>query len=242
MLKQLEKTSSRSANTRKGHGDIERADPYSFQVAHRRLAWVFRASVVVNVCLAFIVVSLSATITTLVPLRETRIALIKADPADDRLYQVKPVMQYTDGFRLAMESAARNFVRSLLEIDVTTQKVRWDHARQLSEAKFWNGWLDSHAGRVNDAIKDGLTRQIFIETSDQLEQRQHEWLIAVDFSQTDRFYDEISEEKSLRAYVRLVTRPQRVSEEQRFENPLGITVLDVTVKHRGPVAQETNQT
>ena len=215
--------------------DRHTADPYSFQIAHRRLAWAFRTSVVTNICLAFICVSLSATVSALLPLQDTRIALIKADPADDRIFAVEQVSSDTDGLRLALESAARHYVRALLEIDNATQKSRWDHARLYSSADFWNAWLDDHTDRVTDALADGLVRAIEIETSNQLEQRDNEWLVAVDFRQVDRYGADAPDERSLRAYVQMQTNTQRVPAPRRFDNPLGITVLNVTVKHRGPV-------
>ncbi|MBL4748793.1 MAG: hypothetical protein JKY17_08620, partial [Magnetovibrio sp.] len=36
-----------------GHAAIVEADPYSFRIAHRRLAWMLRMSVGLNVVLGF---------------------------------------------------------------------------------------------------------------------------------------------------------------------------------------------
>lgn len=222
--------SARQSSRAVGRREANRANPFAFEIAHRRLAWSFRICVFALICVTAIAVSLSATIAALLPLRETRVALIKADPADDRLYQVLPVAQQTDGFRLAMESAARNYVRSLLEIDGPTQAVRWKASRLLTDGKFWAKWHDAHASRVRRALEDGIEREVLIESSHQIERRPNEWLVAVDFMQVDKQLGEITQERRQRAYVRLVTRPQRVSESQRFENPLGITVLEITVK------------
>ena len=216
---------------------VHDADPYSFQVAHRRLAWLLRISGVINGVLAFAVVALCAAIAQIMPLKEVRVALVKSSPADDRMYSVEPLEQNTQGFDLLMEAAARRYVRSILEIDETTQKLRWDEARSFSEAEFWNGWIGAHTQRVADAIGDGLQREVVVETTHRLEQRQDEWLIAVDFRQIDRFAGEQVGETSLRAYVRLVTLPLRIKASERFTNPLGITVLDIAVKQRG--GQET---
>ena len=65
-----------------------------------------------------------------------------------------------------------------------------------------------------------------------MEQRPDEWLIAVDFRQIDRFGGEPAEEKALRAYLNMTVRPQQVRAADLFDNPLGVIVLDMTVKTR----------
>ena len=210
--------------------DPHASDPHSFQMAHRRLAWAFKLVSTICICLIFVVISLTLAISELIPLQKTRVALIKADPADDRVFEVLPVASGTDGFALAIESVARNFTRDLLEIDSTTQKVRWTRARLHTTSGFWSSWTDIHTPRVQGALNDGLRREIVIETAHQLEAYTNEWLVAVDFRQIDRYKDEIHDNEARRAYIRLETRPQSVPESQRFDNPLGIRVIDMTVK------------
>ena len=216
-----------------GHDAIRTADPYSFAVSHRRLAWLFRLSVMTNVCLAFVAVSMAGAISAMMPLKEVRVALLKTAPDDDRVFEVQPLAQSTDGFDLVMEAAARRFVKSTLEIDDTTQKARFDEAASMVEEGFWNDWLADHTDRIMAALDDGLKREIIVETTHRMEQRPEEWLVAVDFRQIDRFGDESSEERHLRAYLRMTVRPQQVRAANLFDNPLGVIVLDMTVKQRG---------
>ena len=215
-----------------GHDAVRAADPYSFRVSHRRLAWLCRLSVMINVCLAFAVVSMAGAVSALMPLKEIRVALLKVAPGDDRVFEVQPLEQSTQGFDLVMEAAARRFVKNILEIDEATQTARFNEASSMAEADFWTGWLADHTDRITTALDDGLEREIIVETAYRMEQRPDEWLIAVDFQQIDRFGGEPAEEKALRAYLNMTVRPQQVRAADLFDNPLGVIVLDMTVKTR----------
>ena len=220
------------------HDAIRDADPYSFAVSHRRLAWLLRLSVMTNVCLVFVSVSMAGAITAMMPLKEIRVALLKTAPDDDRVFEVMPLEQSTEGFDLVMEAAARRFVKNILEIDEATQTLRFNEASAMVEEDFWNGWLADHTDRIMAALDDGLEREIIVETTHRMEQRPEEWLVAVDFRQIDRFAGEISEERQLRAYLSMTVRPQQVRAANLFDNPLGVIILDMTVKERGAPAKD----
>ena len=58
-------------------------------------------------------------------------------------------------------------------------------------------------------------------------------LYAVDFTQTDRRAGQEDKTLALRAYLTVTTREQTVRDDERFENPLGIRVLAMSVQNRG---------
>ena len=66
------------------HANILQADPFAYKTAHRRMAWLLRLSVGTNVALAICVVARIQALVSLVPLKQTEIALLRADPGDDR--------------------------------------------------------------------------------------------------------------------------------------------------------------
>ena len=214
------------------HAAFRKQDPYTFHISHIRLAWLLRMSVATNVVLLTALGIAMSGYSTLLPLKEVRIALLRADPEDDRIYRVEPMEQTVKGFDILMETAARRFVKILLEIDDTTQKARFDEAFLLMEKEFRQRWLATHEDRIREALKDGLLRQVSIESTHRLEQRAGEWLVTVDFRQRDELAGEQTADEPLRAYVRLTTRPNRVSQRELYMNPLGITVLDMSVKTR----------
>jgi type IV secretion system protein VirB8 len=58
-------------------------------------------------------------------------------------------------------------------------------------------------------------------------------LVSVDVIQSDRFSNaEITREKALRVFLEMTARPQIVHEEELYTNPLGIVVLNMTIKER----------
>lgn len=226
-------TQDAEATSEGSHASVMRADPYSFQVAHRRLAWSFRASVVVNVFLAFTVNSMANVVSIAWPLKEVQLGLLRADPADDRVYRIEPIAKDVDGFNLLMEAAARRYVRNLLTIDTVTQTERFKEAFRMTDDVFYKRFSEERFDKVEEAINSGLNRSIVIESVDRIENTDGTYKYAVDFVQVDELKGEVIERRKLRAYLNMTTRPNQVSEADKYENPLGITVLDLVLKERG---------
>ncbi len=218
------------------HESVRLADPYSSAVAYRRLAWIARLEAGIIIILgACLIISLSAW-SALLPLKTTEIALVRADPSDDRLYRIEPARALTvQGFDLLMESMARRYVRLLLEIDSITQTERFREAFRMTDDKFYRRFQKERieSGEVQKAINSGLTRSITVESIDFIENTHGTYKYAVDIVQTDMRKQELVEKKKLRVYLNMTTRPQSATGTDRFENPLGVTVLDLILKPRG---------
>ena len=223
------------AKTAGGAATAATADPYGFRVSHRRMAWLLRLSVGTTVVLGACLVMALSALSTLLPLKTTEIALVRSDPMDNRLYRIEPINQSVAGFDLLMESMARRYVRTLLEIDTVTQTERFREAFRMTDKKFYERFrkerIDTDA--VQDALDSGLTRSITVESIDRLQAFKGTYKYAVDFVQTDVRRGVLLETRKLRAYLNMTTRPQEVSDAQKYENPLGITVLDLILKERG---------
>ena len=215
------------------HESFRNADPFSFQIAHLRLAWLFRLSVVMNVVL---LVAFSISImgyATLLPLKELRPILLRDHTNEERIYTITPLEQDVRGFNIFLEQSAGRFVKWLLEIDDATQKLRFDQALPFMSADFNRRFFKEHTDRIEAALNDNLIREIIIESTHEEEQRPGEWLITVDFKEIDRRDGDIISEDLLRAYVRLTTKESTVSVDELYSNPLGIIILDMVVKTRG---------
>lgn len=215
------------------HASVERADPYSFQVAHRRQAWLLKIAAGIIIVLGFCLVSSLNALASLWPLKETKIALVRVDAKDDRVYRIEPLTQDTEGFDLVMEAAARRYVRNLLTIDAITQTERFKEAFRMTDDGYFKRFQDERFAAVEDAINSGLNRSIVIESVDRLDTTDDVFKYAVDFVQVDERKGELIERRKLRAYLNMTTRPQEVSDADKYENPLGITVLDLVLKERG---------
>ena len=215
------------------HRTLRHADPHAFAIAHRRLAWLLRLSVASNVVMLAAFGIAMSSFSALLPLKEVRVALLRTAADEDRVFRIEPMEQGVESFDILMESSARRFVKLLLEIDDTSQKARFDEAFLLMDGDFRSRWLGVHEDRIKQALRDGLVREIEVETTHRLDQRVGEWLVTVDFRQHDRVRGAAAKATPLRAYIRLTSRPSRVSKAELYMNPLGITVLDMTVKARG---------
>ncbi len=216
------------------HDDFRSQDPFSFEIAHRRLAWLLRISAGINIVLATsFVVSISA-FSSLLPLKEVRFAFLKTDQADNRIYQIEPISKDMDGFQLFLEQKARRYVRNMLEIDRITQGERFKEAFAMTDDVFYKRFRRERieSNEIKNALKSGITRSVTIESVDMIETNSPNYKLAVDFIQTDIRNGEFIERKNSRAYLTMTTRPQTVKQNAKIENPLGIIVLDMILKEK----------
>ncbi len=218
----------------KKHDGFRSQDPFAFAIAHQRLAWLLRISAGINIVLAMaFVVSISA-FSSLFPLKEIRVALLKIDQADNRIYRIEPISEDVDGFQLLLEQMARRYVRNMLEIDSVTQGIRFREAFAMTDNVFYNRFKRERieSNEVTKAIKSGLTRSITIVGVDMIETNNSNYKLVVDFIQTDKRRGNLVERKSARAYLTMTTRPKEVKQNAEIENPLGIIVLDMILKEK----------
>ncbi|MCV0423980.1 MAG: hypothetical protein K5905_00770 [Roseibium sp.] len=214
------------------HANILKADPFAYKTAHRRMAWLLRLSVGTNIALAVCVVAALQALVTLVPLKETEIALLRADPNDDRIYRVEPISMQVDGFELMLEKLARRYVRQILTIDDTTQNTRFKEVRTYSDPEFFNSYVKSNKSVIENGIEDGLNRSITVKGAYQVDDYDGVYLYVVEFLQTDKIGREKPKRRHLRAFLEMTPRPHDVSATERFENPLGIRVLGMSIKEQ----------
>lgn len=214
------------------HANILKADPFAYKTAHRRMAWLLRLSVGMNIALIACVVASIQALVSLVPLKETEIALLRADPSDDRIYRVEPISVEVDGFELMLEKLARRYVRQILTIDNTTQNTRFEEVRTYSDAEFFNSYVATNKTIIEEAIDDGLNRSITVKGAYQVDAYDGVYLYVVEFLQTDKFGREKPKRRPLRAFLEMTPRPQEVTTTERFENPLGIRVLGMSIKEQ----------
>lgn len=228
----------------KGHSRFRANDPYAFEVAHRRLAWMFRMSAGFNVGLFLCLLISIGAIAQLVPLQKVQVGLVRIEPRSDQalpvdpatLVRILPVTKETAGFDVMMEAFARRYVRILLEVDGVSQDARMREALTFTDQEFWNKFLKDRLKGIREGIEGRLTRSILVESADRLPDRpmmrQGIYRYAVDIVQIDKRGDVEIDRKYLRAYLSITTRPQTVRPEERFENPVGFRVLDLALQER----------
>lgn len=223
------------------HSATRAADPYAFEAAHRRLAWVFRLSVMTNAGLLGALVVQASAIAALVPLKEVQMGLVRIENRDDRvvpvdpasLVRVLPITKETPGYDLMMEAFVRRYVRMLLEIDTVSQDVRMREANLYSDAAWWKRFIGERKKEIDTALDSNLRRTIIVESADRIAQKDGISRYAVDLVQTDERDGKVVETKRLRAYVAVTSRPHTVRPSEKFENPLGLRTLDMALKGRG---------
>lgn len=223
------------------HTAVRKADPYAFQSAHRRLAWMFRTVAVLSVAEAAVIIVLASAISELVPLKEVQMGLVRVEQHGDRtvpvdpasLVRVLPVRKDTPGFDILMESFVRRYVRMLMEIDKVSQNDRMREANMHSDPTWWKTFTDDKLKEITAALDSGLNRSIVVESADRISFRDNVGRYAVDIVQIDERAGKVIDTQKFRVYVAATSRPHTVRESEKYENPLGLRVLDVSKKSRG---------
>ncbi len=223
------------------HDAVRQADPYAFESAHKRLAWMLRISAMTTVALTAVAVIEASAISTLVPLQKVELGLVRIEPSTDRvvkvdpasLVRIVPITVDTAGYDLLMDSFVRRYVRLLLEIDGVSQDDRMHEANVYSDGEFWRKFIKVRVKSIEDGIKSGLNRSVVVTSSDLVSRRGGISIYAVDFVQTDARDGKVQETRNLRAYVSVTARPRIVPPSEKYENPAGFTVLDLVLKERG---------
>src|SRR3546814_15682914 len=85
----------------------------------------------------------------------------------------------------SVESAAKQYVLDLLEIDPITQEMRRRTVMPMTDANYWKKFVREHKSEIEDGIKSGLVRSITVESANRLEVSGRVYKYAVDFVQTD---------------------------------------------------------
>ncbi|SIS85429.1 VirB8/TrbF family protein [Insolitispirillum peregrinum] len=211
-------------------------DPFAYQSAHRRMAWLLRLSTATNVVLGLCLVGVSGALTVLMPLKEVRPALITLKGAEDQIIHIEPLEKGAAGFELLLEAMARRYVKNLLEIDDATQGPRFREAFAMTTQSYYKKFRDERieSKAIQEALDSGLTREILIESAAKVSENKGIYTYAVDFVQVDRRRGVEVERKPLRAYLAMTTAPSSVAAPQRYDNPLGIVVQDLTLKEKRP--------
>ena len=209
-------------------------DPHLYMAMHRRLAWGLRLSVMINVGLIALAIVLGSAISVMMPLKEIRIALLRVDSEDKRVYRVEPISKEVNGYDLLFEQFAERYVRLLLEIDGISQTDRFQEAWIYTSDEYYNKFDEERlsTGEIDKAIASGLNRSIVIESTDLISERDDVRRYAVDFQQIDSRKGKEIERKKLRAYLAIETKPHKAEEGEQFDNPHGFRVLDMSIKEK----------
>ena len=215
------------------HSAVRAVDPFDFQVAHKRLVMCFRISAMLNVAMGMAVCALVAALLAMMPLKEIRPALIMADSRDNMVYSVAPISPETNGFDLVLETLVRGFVVNALSIDPLSSDFRAAKASAVMSDVYQKKYLKTFVsnGWLQDVMDSGLIRSIIIESTNHIDNPSaSDHLLSVDYIQTDTRDNVELERKRMRAFLKLAQRPQIVKKSEIYNNPLGIFVLDMTIK------------
>lgn len=191
---------------------------------NRILAVSGAVSLLLNIVLALAIYGL-------LPLKETEVFLVEAKSRSDVVFTVAPVRTDIGAFDLYIESALRRYVNGRERIDHQTEPERWKEVQFSSGGEVWKQFLsvmipDGGKGAY-DAMKErGMTRDIEIKRVDEIERARR---YQVTFERADRTLDRLDGRELWVATITVDFNPQRVREEDKLTNPMGMFVEAYTL-------------
>jgi len=216
------------------HSPVMEADPYRWEVSHRRLIFMFRLSVGAFVVAIAVIVTLAQTMQTMAESYEPKIALVRQMEKSDKLVRIEPFTEQMDGYETFIEGKARRYVRLMLEIDDVSQSERFKEAFRMTDMDYYKRFRKDRidSGAIRAFLDENGVRSITVESIERLNTEDDVYKYVVDFIQTDKFPGKKPKIKEARAYLTLTTRKQEVPEMEKYENPFGVTVLDMALKEK----------
>ncbi|WP_135078585.1 VirB8/TrbF family protein [Terasakiella sp. SH-1] len=216
------------------HSPVMEADPYSWEVSHKRVVFLLRLAVGVIVVMGAIILNQNETMETMAESYEPKVVLLREMEKSDKLYRIEPFTEEMDGFEAFVEGKAKRYVRLMLEIDEVTQTERFKEAFRMTDMDYYKRFKKDRidSGAIRSFLNENGVRSITVESIEKIDTKGRVFKYVVDFIQTDKFPGKRPDVKEARAYVSLTTRPQEVSEIDKYENPFGVTVLDMALKEK----------
>ncbi len=229
-----------SEKTIKKTGDFSKfnaLNPFTNQSVFNRAMLVLKLSLGLNCMLIVAIIFLIISILNLFPLKKVEVALVEIIPSSNQLVTIKPLNPQIPGFQILLETISKKFIINLLSIDEISQKARFDEAYAMMDFKplkeFKSNRIDTKA--IENFLKDGLVRNIIVESCDPIEGLSNNlYKFSCEFIQRDTKNNsqEIKSQKKLRAYIAFTLREKEVKIDEKYNNPLGVFVLEFAVKER----------
>jgi len=236
---------SKENNAEVGHHDIEVPEinfgtpqAVDWQIAHKRLVFLFRGSITMNFGLVGIIAILASILYGLFPLKEIQLGLIRFDSAENQLAWVEPVRRDIDGLDTYIEEHTKRFIKLTQTIDGNSEAERFQEAIWMASTKVWQDFEKTRikSGAIQSVIDGKGSRSIRINVAQKIESLTRGVdKIRVEFTQIDQRGGKVISETQIEAIVGIVLAPGEVKVSQRYMNPLGVTVVafSMRIKNEG---------
>ena len=133
-----------------------------------------------------------------------------------------------------LETTAKGFVENALTIERIGHEARGVKMRRFASAAYYTRFYQQfvESGFLQNAMESGLIRSIVVESINHVDNpvKDGRHIVSIAYRQIDTRDGVEIERKRLRAFLSMTTRPQQVPAAEMYENPLGVIVLDMTVK------------
>ncbi len=187
----------------------------------------------VTVCfLMVVVVLLTITLFTLLPLQKIQPLFLSVASESKQVYFVEPLEKKTKAFRLVTESLIHQYIEARESIDLITEKERYGFVFYLSSPLVFNEFKEEYneenkQSPINKAKKYKLSRGVQIEFISFLNDEQ----LQVDFTlyEYKKQTGDIVSKANMRATIKIAYKTNKIQAREKYMNPLGLRVLDYSL-------------
>lgn len=218
--------------------DVGPSSPVDWQISHKRMVYLFKGSVTLNLMLGATIAILGSVISGLFPLKEIQLGLLRFDTPENQLVWVEPVRKDIDGLQTYIEEHTKRFIKLTQTIDGMTEGERFQEAIWMASEQVWQDFEKTRIenGAIQAVINEGGSRSIRIHVAQRIESlTRGVEKIRVEFTQTDQRKGKVVSQTRVEAIVGIVLAPNEVKVSQRYMNPLGVTVVafSMRIKNEG---------
>ncbi len=229
--------SEQSIENKPNFDKLNDLNPFANQSEFNRVMMFAKLSLGFNVGMVITIIFLLIVLMQLFPLKRVEVALVELNPASNQIVTIKPLNPKIPGFQVLLETISKKFIINLLSIDAISQRARFIEAFSMMDSKpiseFNKNRIENKA--IEKFLAEGLVRNIIVESCDPIEGLTNNvYKYSCEFIQRDTKTNsqELKSEKQLRAYIAFTLRENEVKINDKYNNPLGLFVIEFSIKER----------
>ena len=204
----------------------------SFQ-AFRSYEHTTRLLMGVCVGLGLLSIALTTVIVGLLPLKEIRPMLIAVSDESKQVIRVEPLQDNVKGIHLLIEKLLMNYVKQRETIDGITESPRYQEVAYMTSKALWTDhWNmikpENPKSPIKAFFESGVRREVHVVRCLSLQATARN-TYRIEWTSIDSRGPEIVKRQQWVTTIAISFDPKSVVVEDKYMNPLGLTVIHYTV-------------
>lgn len=204
--------------------------------AYRSYQQITRTLLGVCITLGLICITLGVALVGILPLKEIRPMLIGISDESQQVVRIEPLKDNLKGINLLIEKLLMHYVKQRETIDGITESERFGEVANMTSTKLWNEFWnfmksDNPKSPLKAFFDSYLRREVHVKRCLSL-QATAKNTYRIEWTSIDRRHGEEVKRQDWITTLAITFEPQNVKVEDRYMNPLGLTVMHYTVSKK----------